>query len=50
MRIAPQNRAQVKLACLEMLVGLKLVPAGVQLISGFVDVSNLKVEMRERQI
>ena len=37
MRIAPEDRAKVKLECLKMLVGLDLDPARNQLISGFVD-------------
>jgi hypothetical protein len=37
MRIAPKDRPKVKLACLRMLVGLKLNPVQKRLISGFVD-------------
>ncbi len=36
MNIAPQDRVRVKLECLRMLVDLKLTPAKIQLISGFV--------------
>ncbi|MGK7874319.1 MAG: Rpn family recombination-promoting nuclease/putative transposase, partial [Xenococcaceae cyanobacterium] len=37
MRIAPEERAKVKAECLRLLVTLKLDPARMQLISGFVD-------------
>lgn len=37
MRIAPEDRAKVKVECLRLLVTLKLDPARMQLISGFVD-------------
>lgn len=37
MKIAPQERPQVKAECLRLLVTLKLDPARMQLISGFVD-------------
>ena len=37
MRIAPQERGKVKAQCLRLLVTLKLDPARMQLISGFVD-------------
>jgi hypothetical protein len=37
MRIAPEERPHVKLQCLRLLATLKLDPARMQLISGFVD-------------
>jgi hypothetical protein len=37
MDIAPQERPRVKLECLRLLATLKLDPARMQLISGFVD-------------
>ena len=37
MNIAPNERAKVKLECLRLLVTLKLDPARMQMISGFVD-------------
>ena len=37
MDIAPDERAQVKLECLRLLVTLKLDPARMQMIAGFVD-------------
>ncbi len=37
MKISPQDRPQVKAECLRLLVTLKLDPARMQLISGFVD-------------
>jgi hypothetical protein len=37
MAIAPQERPSVKLECLRMLVDLRLDPARVRLISGFID-------------
>ena len=37
MRIAPNERAKVKLECLRLLVTLKLDPARMQMIVGFVD-------------
>jgi hypothetical protein len=37
MKIAPQDRAKVKAQCLRLLTTLKLDPARMQLISGFVD-------------
>jgi hypothetical protein len=37
MRISPRDRPQVKVECLRLLVTLKLDPARMQLISGFVD-------------
>lgn len=37
MKIAPQERPQVKAECLRLLVTLKVDPARMQLISGFVD-------------
>lgn len=37
MKIAPEERAKVKAECLRLLVTLKLDPARMQLISGFVD-------------
>ena len=37
MRIAPEDRPKVKAECLRLLVTLKLNPAKMQLISGFID-------------
>ncbi len=37
MQIAPEDRAKVKAQCLRLLVTLKLDPARMQLISGFID-------------
>ncbi len=37
MQIAPEDRPQVKAECLRLLVTLKLEPAKMQLISGFID-------------
>jgi hypothetical protein len=37
MKIAPQDRPKVKAQCLRLLATLKLDPARMQLISGFVD-------------
>lgn len=37
MKIAPEDRVKVKLACLEMLVGLRLDYPKRRLVSGFVD-------------
>lgn len=37
MRIAPEDRPRVKLECLRLLASLRLDPARMQLISGFVD-------------
>ena len=37
MAIAPEDRPKVKAECLRLLVSLKLNPAKMQLISGFVD-------------
>jgi hypothetical protein len=37
MRIAPEDRARVKLECLRLLVTLRLDPARMRMISGFVD-------------
>ncbi len=48
MKIAPEDRSRVKLACLRMLVGLKLNPAQTQLISGFVD-TYLQLNQAEQQ-
>ncbi len=38
MKIAPEDRPKVKAECLRLLVTLKLNPAKMQLISGFVDI------------
>ncbi len=46
MQIAPQDRPKVKLECLRLLVTLKLNPAKMQLISGFVD-SYLRLNREE---
>ena len=37
MNIAPEERPQVKAECLRLLTTLRLDPARMQLISGFVD-------------
>jgi Putative transposase, YhgA-like. len=46
MRIAPEDRWRVKLQCLRLLATLRLDPARMQLISGFVD-SYLRLSARE---
>ncbi len=38
MRIAPEDRARVKLECLRLLATLRLDPARLRMISGFVDI------------
>ncbi|MBD2387420.1 DUF4351 domain-containing protein [Cylindrospermum sp. FACHB-282] len=48
MDIAPPDRAKVKAECLRLLVTLKLNPAKMQLISGFID-SYLKLNQAEEQ-
>jgi len=49
MRIEPQERAKVKAECLRLMVSLKLNPAKMQLISGFVD-SYLRLSAPEKVI
>ncbi len=49
MNIEPQDRAKVKAECLRLLVTLKLDPARMQLISGFVD-TYLKLNSSEKII
>ena len=49
MQIAPKDRPRVKAECLRLLVTLKLDPAKMQLISGFVDVY-LNLDEAEEQI
>jgi hypothetical protein len=49
MRIAPKDRPKVKAQCLRLLVTLKLDPARMQLISGFVD-SYLRLNRQEEQM
>ena len=49
MNIEPQDRAKVKAECLRLLVTLKLDPARMQLISGFVD-TYLKLNSSEESI
>jgi flagellar biosynthesis/type III secretory pathway protein FliH len=46
MNIAPEDRVKVKLECLRLLATMKLNPAKMQLISGFVD-SYLKLSRAE---
>lgn len=48
MRIAPADRPRVKLECLRLLATLKLDPAKMQLISGFVD-TYLRLNAQENQ-
>jgi predicted transposase YdaD len=48
MKIAPSERAKVKAECLRLLVTLKLNPAKMQLISGFVD-TYLRLQAEEEQ-
>lgn len=48
MKIAIEDRVQVKIECLRMLVGLGLDPARTHLISGFVD-TYLKLNQAEEQ-
>lgn len=48
MKIKPTERAKVKAECLRLLVTLKLNPAKMQLISGFVD-TYLRLEAEEEQ-
>ena len=49
MKIAPQERPQVKLECLRLLATLKLDVAKTRMISGFVD-SYLKLDKEEEKI
>ena len=49
MKIAPQERPQVKLECLRLLATLKLDVAKTRIISGFVD-SYLKLNKEEEEI
>ena len=49
MRISPQDRPTVKAQCLRLLVTLKLDPAKMQLISGFVD-SYLRLNSNEETL
>ena len=49
MRIDPKDRPKVKAECLRLLVSLKLNPAKMQLISGFVD-SYLRLSSEEKVI
>lgn len=48
MRIAPEDRPKVKLECLRLLATLRLDPARMQLISGFVD-TYLRLNAAEQQ-
>jgi hypothetical protein len=48
MHIAPEERVKVKVECLRLLATLRLNPAKMQLISGFVD-TYLKLNRREAQ-
>ncbi|HLP88571.1 MAG TPA: DUF4351 domain-containing protein [Nostocaceae cyanobacterium] len=49
MNIAPAERRQVKLECLRLMATLKLDPARMQLISGFVD-TYLKLNRQEQEL
>lgn len=49
MKIEPQDRAKVKAECLRLMVSLKLNPAKIQLISGFID-SYLRLSSPEKTI
>jgi hypothetical protein len=49
MNIAPEDRPRVKLECLRMIATLKLDPARVRLLSGFVD-SYLRLDAAEQQV
>ncbi len=49
MQIAPEDRPKVKAECLRLLVTLKLDPAKMQLISGFIDIY-LTLDEAEEQI
>ncbi|MDJ0532104.1 MAG: DUF4351 domain-containing protein [Xenococcaceae cyanobacterium MO_207.B15] len=49
MRIEPQDRPRVKAQCLRLMVSLKLAPAKMQLISGFVD-TYLQLNPNEKAI
>ncbi len=49
MKIAPQERPQVKLECLRLLATLRLDVAKTRMISGFVD-SYLKLNEQEEEI
>ncbi|MGL5941772.1 MAG: DUF4351 domain-containing protein, partial [Waterburya sp.] len=49
MKISPQDRPQVKAECLRLMVTLKLDPAKMQLISGFID-TYLNLNPDEEQI
>jgi hypothetical protein len=49
MNIAPAERRQVKLECLRLMATLKLDPARMQLISGFVD-TYLKLNAQEQKL
>ncbi len=48
MRIAPEDRPKVKLECLRLLATLRLDPARMQLISGFVD-TYLRLNAQEQR-
>jgi len=48
MNVAPEDRVKVKLECLRLIVTLKLNPAKMQLISGFVD-SYLRLSREENR-
>ena len=49
MQIAPEDRPKVKAECLRLLVTLKLDPAKMQLISGFID-TYLNLDESEEQV
>jgi hypothetical protein len=49
MNIAPEDRPRVKFECLRLLATLRLDPARMQLISGFID-TYLKLNAAEEKI
>jgi hypothetical protein len=49
MNIAPEDRPRVKLECLRMIATLRLDPARVRLLSGFVD-SYLRLDTAEKEV
>jgi hypothetical protein len=49
MKIAPKERLRVKVECLRLLATLRLNPAKMQLISGFID-TYLRLNVAEQQV
>jgi hypothetical protein len=49
MQIAPEDRPKVKAQCLRLLITLRLDPAKMQLISGFID-TYLNLNESEEQV